>query len=133
LRSSIALPTRTICPYSHVSETLNRGGGRVTVSRVSIVAARPYCTVCTRRRARHRNRSAAQHAQLAITSEQRRRVCARDGWRCRHCGRGDDLTLDHVEPLARSRPRPWVRDDELQTLCRSCNSREGVLGRGRTG
>lgn len=50
-------------------------------------------------------------------------VYRRDGHRCRRCGSQQDLSLDHIEP--------WSfggSDDleNLQTLCRSCNSRKGA-------
>ena len=85
------------------------------------------CPDCTRRRDHTRNHGPIQQARLAITNEQRWRVYRRDGYRCRLCGATDDLTLDHVQPLARTRPKSWVRDNELQTLCRSCNSRKAPL------
>lgn len=62
-----------------------------------------------------RNRTPAQQARLTITREQRRRVYTRDRHCCRGCGAATDLTLDHIHPLARTTPKAWVRDDELQT------------------
>jgi len=50
-------------------------------------------------------------------------VFERDGWRCLTCGDLEDLTVDHIHPVARG------GSDELsnfQTLCRRCNSRKGV-------
>ena len=38
----------------------------------------------------------------------------------------DAAHLDHVQPLAGTRPKPCVRNTDLQTLCRSCNSRKGA-------
>ena len=61
-----------------------------------------------------------------LSPQQRRdifaRIAARDGAFCRHCGRTSDLTLDHIKPLARGGTSD---DDNLQLLCRSCNSRKG--------
>lgn len=58
-----------------------------------------------------------------IPTHVRAAVYARDGWRCLHCGRTDDLTLDHIVPWsAGGSDEP----DNLQTLCRSCNSRKGA-------
>lgn len=53
-------------------------------------------------------------------------VFARDGHRCCSCGRRPDdddvdLTVDHVIPLASDGSDDL---DNLQTLCRSCNSRK---------
>lgn len=84
------------------------------------------CPACTRRRERARNDGAVQQARLAITNKQRQRIYLRDDYRCRHCGLTENLTLDHIQPLAGIGPKPWVRDDELQTLCRSCNARKGA-------
>jgi 5-methylcytosine-specific restriction endonuclease McrA len=49
-------------------------------------------------------------------------LIARDGERCRRCGRMDDLTIDHIIPISAG-----GSDDlrNLQILCRPCNSRKG--------
>src|SRR5699024_412765 len=49
-------------------------------------------------------------------------VYERDGWACCPCGATNYLTLDHIFP--------WSRGGQdiasnLQTMCRSCNSRKG--------
>ena len=47
----------------------------------------------------------------------------RDGFYCKKCGEGRDLTLDHILPIARG------GDDSLgnlQILCRICNSEKGI-------
>jgi hypothetical protein len=49
---------------------------------------------------KQRNGSPAQQARLAVTREQRHRVYLRDSYRCVDCGTRDDLTVDHVVPLA---------------------------------
>lgn len=60
-----------------------------------------------------------------IPEEIRALVMQRDGCRCRGCGSDEDLTIDHMFV-------PWVdggssKDPEnLQVLCRSCNSRKGT-------
>jgi HNH endonuclease len=52
-------------------------------------------------------------------------VLKRDGRRCLECGETDDLTIDH-------KIVPWSEGgsstdpDNLQVLCRSCNSRKGT-------
>jgi HNH endonuclease len=52
-------------------------------------------------------------------------VMARDGYRCQECGCTTDLTIDH-------KIVPWSEGgsstdpDNLQVLCRSCNSRKGT-------
>ncbi|MHB8188944.1 MAG: HNH endonuclease [Ferrimicrobium sp.] len=41
---------------------------------------------------------------------------------CERCGSESDLTVDHIIPLARGGSHDI---DNLQTLCRSCNSSKG--------
>lgn len=53
----------------------------------------------------------------------RRAVHDRDGWACLHCGSLDDLTLDHIVPWSLGGSDD---PDNLQTLCRACNSRKGA-------
>ena len=48
-----------------------------------------------------------------------KQLIERDGKYCAHCGRTDDLTVDHIIPISNN------GDDELdnlQILCRACNS-----------
>lgn len=58
-----------------------------------------------------------------IPAHTRTLVYARDGYRCRHCGTTEDLTIDHIFPWSEG-----GTDDEanLQTPCRPCNSRKGA-------
>jgi len=46
----------------------------------------------------------------------------RDGYVCRGCGAGSDLTVDHIHPLSRGGSDAL---ENLQLLCGSCNSRKG--------
>ncbi|MEU3529387.1 HNH endonuclease [Streptomyces sp. NPDC038707] len=62
-------------------------------------------------------------ARAAIPEEQRRRIYERDGHACLICGATDDLTLDHIYPWSLGCPDT---DDNLRTLCRSCNSSKGA-------
>ena len=50
-------------------------------------------------------------------------VFERDGHRCRRCGSGRRLCADHIEPESKGGPMTL---DNLQPLCRSCNSKKGV-------
>lgn len=50
-------------------------------------------------------------------------VYERDGHRCLHCGSTENLTLDHIHPFSLGGREVL---DNLQTLCRSCNSRKGA-------
>lgn len=49
-------------------------------------------------------------------------VFQRDGNKCRRCGTSEDLTLDHIHPWSIGGPDT---PDNLQALCRSCNSSKG--------
>lgn len=51
------------------------------------------------------------------------RIFARDGAVCAACGGESDLTIDHVIPMSRNGPDD---DDNLQVLCRSCNTSKGA-------
>ena len=49
----------------------------------------------------------------------RLRIFARDGWRCRKCGRAGRLECDHVLPLHKG-GAPYDPAN-LQSLCRGCH------------
>ena len=66
---------------------------------------------------------ARAEANKAISNKGLRlEVFSRDRKRCRHCGTSRDLTIDHIVPV---RFGGDSSVDNLQTLCRSCNSRKG--------
>lgn len=65
----------------------------------------------------------ANPGRPTIPARLRIAVYERDGYACLHCGTSDDLTLDHIHPWSRGGPDTY---DNLQTLCRSCNSRKGA-------
>lgn len=50
-------------------------------------------------------------------------VYERDGHACLHCGARDRLGLDHIHPYSLGGEDTL---DNLQTLCRPCNSRKGA-------
>jgi len=52
-------------------------------------------------------------------------VMERDGYRCQACGDTDDLTIDH-KIIPYSEGGSSTDPDNLQVLCRSCNSRKGT-------
>jgi hypothetical protein len=49
-------------------------------------------------------------------------VFERDGFACQHCGSQRYLRADHVVPESKGGPTAL---ENLQTLCRSCNSKKG--------
>lgn len=66
-----------------------------------------------------RNKDAAHKKAVR---EARLRILTRDGGRCLYCGSTTDLAIDHIKPVVSG----GTHDDwNLQTLCKSCNSRKG--------
>ena len=66
-----------------------------------------------------RNRSRASN--YTHRPEVRARIFERDGYKCLLCGAMEDLTIDHIIPVYRGGSD---EDNNLQILCRSCNSRK---------
>lgn len=62
-------------------------------------------------------------SKKAICSKLRWQVFKRDKYRCKHCFTDEDLTVDHI--IAESLGGPTIIEN-LQTLCRPCNSRKGA-------
>lgn len=50
-------------------------------------------------------------------------VFRRDDFTCQQCGSSSDLTIDHIHPVALGGSNEI---ENLQTLCKSCNSRKGA-------
>ncbi len=56
-----------------------------------------------------------------VSNKMRFSIYARDGYRCRICGRSDKyayLEIDHIKPIAKGGKSTY---DNLQTLCHRCN------------
>lgn len=70
-----------------------------------------------------RSRFARFAPRPPIPTEIRWMVYSRDGHRCLHCGTTEALSLDHIYPYSLGGSD---EPDNLQTLCRPCNSRKGV-------
>jgi len=56
-----------------------------------------------------------------ITKEKRKEIYTRDEFKCLACGSDTFLTIDHINPIQKGGK---TVDDNLQTLCRSCNSKK---------
>ena len=54
-----------------------------------------------------------------LWSRVRRSALERDGYRCRTCGRGGRMEVDHIRPLHRG--GPWYDLRNLQSLCYDCH------------
>lgn len=64
---------------------------------------------------------------MGVGERVRQRVLARDGFRCVYCARqlpAEDLTVDHVQPVARGGDHS---DGNLAAACQACNTRKGAM------
>jgi hypothetical protein len=63
------------------------------------------------------------YAKKRISASLRTRVFERDAYRCCHCGDHRSLTADHIHPESQGGATTF---ENLQTLCKSCNSKKGT-------
>jgi hypothetical protein len=62
-------------------------------------------------------------ANYKISNQQfRAMIFSRDGWKCKACSAIEALCVDHIIPVSKGGSDEL---DNLQTLCKSCNSRKG--------
>lgn len=67
--------------------------------------------------------SQPSNRRRVISGTTRANVLIRDGNKCLHCGSTQHLCMDHIHPVSKG----GTNDEEnLQTLCRSCNSKKGA-------
>lgn len=74
-------------------------------------------------RARRLLDEASRYKKAIIPRALRKLVFERDGHCCQHCGAGEHLRVDHIFPEVKG---GTLDIDNLQTLCRSCNSKKGT-------
>jgi len=72
---------------------------------------------------RHRHPRWSAYARPYIPGRIRRAVYERDNFACLSCATTEGLSLDHIHPYSMGGPDTF---ENLQTLCRSCNSRKGA-------
>lgn len=66
----------------------------------------------------------SSHSQKEqIPSKLRWSVWLRDDLTCQRCGTRENLSVDHIRPESKG---GTLELENLQTLCRSCNSKKGV-------
>lgn len=68
------------------------------------------------------NRPVQIYRKKTISDKIRLKVFARDFYKCKNCGINKNLSVDHIIPESKGRTLDL---DNLQTLCRPCNSRKG--------
>ena len=64
-----------------------------------------------------------EYLKATISRKLRQKVWERDKYSCAICGSKENLTVDHIYPECRG---GTLRLGNLQTLCRSCNSKKGA-------
>ena len=72
-------------------------------------------------------RRRARKAGATVEPFDERLVWERDGRECAYCGSTENLTLDHIVPLAKGGAHS---PDNLCVLCKSCNSSKGMKNLG---
>lgn len=68
-------------------------------------------------------KTGAIYEKRVIPRRIREAILERDGHRCRTCGATHDLTIDHI---VAEKFGGTLDPENLQVLCRSCNSRKGT-------
>lgn len=71
---------------------------------------------------RHKERIKTRYAKKSIPAEIRWAVWERDDYTCQTCGERKYLTIDHIYPESKGGE---LILGNLQTLCKSCNSKKG--------
>ena len=69
------------------------------------------------------NRNTNRYAKKKISQTLRMKVYERDGFKCVTCNAQTNLSLDHIKPEVLGGEATL---ENLQTMCKSCNSRKGA-------
>jgi 5-methylcytosine-specific restriction endonuclease McrA len=73
-----------------------------------------------------RRRARLMGLSIHHTTEEWLALLGRIGGKCAHCGTTERISRDHINPLSKGGSDTI---DNIQPLCRSCNSRKGAKGR----
>lgn len=138
---------RPLIPYTYLSASvwsdpvftgLSANAQVLWMYRVTGNRSAPYTTYADAAADVTRNMVEAAAAELAatpygivlapvrrqrFTPNLRERVLEGCDWRCVQCKSTDDLCIDHIRPVALGGTNDL---DNLQVLCRPCNSRKGA-------
>ena len=84
----------------------------------------PMCDKCSEGRSRYNDiiLVAKPPSKTKISASKRWAVWERDNFTCQICGSRRFLSVDHIIPESKGGK---LNMDNLQTLCRTCNSRKG--------
>ena len=84
----------------------------------------PWCGSCMQFRASGKveETHGTEYQKQLIPNELRWEIWDRDNFTCAVCGSRRNLTIDHIVPERRG---GTLNPSNLQTLCKSCNSRKG--------
>jgi len=69
------------------------------------------------------NKNTESYAKQFIPYKIKWAVWKRDSFKCKQCGTQENLSIDHILPECMGGK---LELDNLQTLCRSCNSKKGT-------
>lgn len=64
------------------------------------------------------------NVRTKISPTRRKKIYARDGYKCLKCRATENLTIDHIVPASRGGVK---RKFNLQTLCKKCNEEKGDM------
>jgi 5-methylcytosine-specific restriction endonuclease McrA len=69
------------------------------------------------------NHASKRYTKKKISQTLRMKVYERDGFKCVTCSKQTNLSLDHIKPEVLGGEATL---ENLQTMCKSCNSRKGA-------